>query len=854
MKTPIALLLLLTAVMTASANRHEEVEPWVKNVSQPYKLTKGLQGRHIALWASHGCYYDLNEGQWRWQRPFLFGTTEDLYTQTIVVPYLIPMLENAGAVVFTPRERDWQWQEAIVDNDDKPNLTNYREEGIRHPWKDAGVPGFAYHRGAYSDGENPFLAGTARMAQATDKKHHQSLVSYQPTFPKQGSYAVYVSYATLPNSVNDAHYTVWHRGQKTEFRVNQQMGGSTWVYLGTFDFDEGSDAGNRVTLSNISDGEGVVTTDAVRFGGGMGNMERGGQLSGYPRALEGARYWAQWAGMPYHVYSSKAGRNDYADDINVRSLMLNYLAGGSSSLPDSTGLHVPIEVSVAVHSDAGYQKDGSSIYGSLGICTTNNNGRYTLGNGKPREASKKLAQQMLDNLQQDLSHQYGQWCYRHLYDRNYSETRNPEVPSVIIETLSHQSFPDMRYGQDPNFRFAMARSIYKTIARFLNSDCDIAPLTPTHLKAEFTDKRGELLLSWQDAEDLEGAAAKPTDYIVYIAGENGEFDNGRQVGKPSYRIRLEPGKLYSFRVAALNKGGRSFPSETLSALYEPGATKTILIVNGFHRLSSPAVVYNDSLQGFDLAHDIGVTYGPTYGWSGQQKIFQRNKMGIEDSTGLGYSGNEMAGLLFAGNDMNYVVTHAKAIETAHRYNIVSCAAEAVEQGQIQLSHYAMTDLLLGLECDDLHSLVYYKSIKKPMRQKLEEYTRQGGRLLVSGAYIGSDMTRQKDDHRFLRNVLKCWCNGSSTITDEQISGMGTTFDFYRQLNAEHYAATRPDMLFPIEPAFSALLYADGQSACVAYPGKDYRALTLGFPFECIKSDNMRAAVMQGILNFLFNNQ
>lgn len=851
---PIVLFLFLLSFLTAVADRHDEVEPWVKNISTPYKPTKGLYGRHVALWASHGCYYDLNEGAWRWQRPFLFGTTEDLYTQTIVVPYLIPLLENAGAVVFTPRERDWQWHEVIVDNDDKPNIANYREEGIRHPWQDADVAGFSYHRGAYSDGENPFLSGTVRMAQTTDRKHHQSVVSYQPTFPSRGRYAVYVSYATLPNSIDNAHYTVWHRGQKTEFHVNQQMGGSTWVYLGTFDFDEGCDAYNRVTLSNLSDHDGVVTTDAVRFGGGMGNIERGGQLSGYPRALEGARYWAQWAGMPYQVYSSKNGHNDYGDDINARSLMVNYLAGGSSSLPDSTGLHVPFEVSVAVHSDAGYQKDGSSIYGSLGICTTNNNGRSTLGNGTSRETSKTLARTMLDNLQKDLGQQYGQWCWRDLFDRNYSETRNPEVPSVIIETLSHQNFPDMRYGQDPNFRFSMARSIYKTIARFLNSDCHIAPLTPTHLKAEFTDRHGELTLSWQDAEDLEGDDAKPTGYIVYTAAENGAFDNGQLVSKPSFRIRLEAGRLYSFCVAAINKGGRSFPSETLAAVYQSEKAKTILVINGFHRLSSPAIVYNDSLQGFDIASDIGVTYGPTYGWAGRQKVFQRNKMGIEDSTGLGYTGNELAGRLIAGNDMNYVVTHAQAIRTAQKYNIVSCAAETVEQGVVQLGHYAMADLLLGLECDDMHSLVYYKTIKKSLRQKLEKYAQQGGRLLVSGAYIGTDMSRQKDDHDFLHNILKCWCNGPSTTPDEQIGGMGTTFDFYRQLNEEHYAATHPDIIFPVEPAFSALLYADGQSACVAYPGNDYRAFTMGFPFECIKSENKRAAVMQGILNFLFDNQ
>ena len=72
-------------------------QPWVENVSRPYEISRGLQNRHIAVWASHGSYYDQTRGEWRWQRPTLFCTNEDLFTQTIVVPYLIPMLENAGA-------------------------------------------------------------------------------------------------------------------------------------------------------------------------------------------------------------------------------------------------------------------------------------------------------------------------------------------------------------------------------------------------------------------------------------------------------------------------------------------------------------------------------------------------------------------------------------------------------------------------------------------------------------------------------------------------------------------------------------------------------------------------------------
>ena len=48
------------------------------------------------------------------------------------------------------------------------------------------------------------------------------------------------------------------------------MGGGTWVYLGTFAFDKGCNIFNRVILTNHSKHRGVVTADAVRFGGGMG--------------------------------------------------------------------------------------------------------------------------------------------------------------------------------------------------------------------------------------------------------------------------------------------------------------------------------------------------------------------------------------------------------------------------------------------------------------------------------------------------------------------------------------------------------------------------------------------------------
>lgn len=797
-------------------------EPWVKNMDVPHDITEGLQNRHLSLWASHGRYYDVKNGVWKWQRPKLFGTTEDLFTQTIVVPYLIPMLENAGAVVFTPRERAWQKEEVIVDNDGSKR--NYIEATSHGRWKDAPMAGFAYHDTAYVDNENPFMAGTARMVKTTNSKSRYSLASYQPDFPKSGRYAVYVSYQTVDNSIDNAEYTVWHKGERTVFHVNQRMGGGTWVYLGTFEFDKGYSEFNRVTLTNQSNQSGVVTTDAVRFGGGMGNIRRGETVSGLPRAIEGARYYAQWAGMPYSVYSGRMGTDDYADDINVRSNMTNYLAGGSPFVPDTTGLRVPIELSLAVHSDAGIAKEENGIIGTLSIFTSNfNEGK--LNAGISRLASRDFADALLTNISTGLQYQYGRWNRRELYDRNYSETRLPAVPSAILETLSHQNFNDMRYGHDPHFKFTLARIIYKTILRYVNEQhnrsCVVAPLAPENFYIELSKNKARL--HWEEVTDLQEPSAEATGYIVYTSQGGADFDNGTYVKGKSHELELEPDMLYHFKVVAVNKGGRSFPSETLSAYYHPGAKKTVMIVNNFHRLSSPAIRTIGGEKEFDINDDPGITYGTTAGWAGLSFV--------------------------AGNEFNYVTTHAKAIASAQEYNIVSASDKVIEDGKVKLKNYPLVDLVLGLERNDGHSLVYYKTFTKSMRKTLTDYTRRGGALLVSGAYIGTDIMGTEEE-QFVSETLKCTYGGQYRAENNQVNGLGTVIPYYNMLNEEHYAATSADILRPAAPAFTVMQYADGQDAAVAYKGRDYRSFTMGFPFECIMDEQKQGAIMRGILNFL----
>lgn len=826
-----------------------EGAPWVMNDSRPYFVSHGLFDRHLSLWASHGRYYDGKKDRWKWQRPNLFGTTEDLFTQTIVIPYLIPMLENAGAVVFTPRERDWQKNEVIVDNGGR----GYVEDSGKETWKTAQEKGFAYHAGTYRDGENPFTQGTARAVKAT-KKADVSWASYQPNIPQGGKYAVYVSYQSLKNSVSDAQYIVMHKGQRTVFKVNQQMGGGTWVYLGTFDFDRGNNEFNRVVVTNSSSESGVVTTDAVRFGGGMGNIERGGSCSGMPRCLEGARYSAQWAGAPYSVYSSKNGSDDYGDDINVRSNMTNWLAGGSTYVPTLEGKKVPIELSLAVHSDAGYTTVNDSIIGSLAICTTSfNDGR--LNSGVSRMVSHDFADSLLTGLQRDISGKYRKWTRRYLWDRNYSETRKPEVPSAIIETMSHQNFADMRRGLDPNFRFTLARSLYKTILRFVNGNHSVPsvvqPLPVSNFRIE-RNSSGGLRLSWIAEKDEQEPTAVPTSYIVYTSEDGMGFDNGTVVYTSSFDFEAKKGVNYCFKVTALNRGGESFPSETLAAYLSKSAhAKDILVVDGFSRLSGPAVVDDYSRQGFDLGSDIGVSYGLTAGWNGRQQCFDKSRAGSEGEGSLGYCGDELAGRFIMGNNRDGSVCHVKDIAMSGAYNVVGCSLEALDNNLVKLDHYNLVDIAFGLQRNDGHSLVVYKTFSETLQSKLRSYAKSSGRILVSGAYVGSDMT-QPHERSFMSDVLKTTFTGTDTNAgNNMVDGLGLSFDIIRQINDRHFAATSVDRIAACDGrSFAAMRYQDGSTAGVAYDGTDYKSFVMGYPYECINNVRTRQQVMKGLLGFL----
>ncbi|MBR2638213.1 MAG: xanthan lyase [Bacteroidaceae bacterium] len=837
-----------------------ETAPWVRNMSRPYTPTKGLQGRHLAIWQSHGRIFSNEKQMWQWQRPALYCTTEDLFTQSIVVPFLLPMMENAGALVYTPRERDWQPLSVVVDNDSKHEGAIYSEESARKvEWSDAGV-GFKSREGYYVDGENPFMEGTSRLVPSSgDDENSTAMARWTPSIPADGRYAVYVSYPVLDNSVSDAHYTVLHAGGVTEFRVNQQMGGGTWVYLGTFSFNQGMSERQGVILDNACRGDGVVGADAVRFGGGMGVVARGDSVpvtSGMPRYLEGARYALQWSGFPYEVYSPSEGERDYNDDINSRSYALNHLVGGSVFNPDSAGLGVPLELSFGFHSDAGYSAEDTLI-GSLGIVTTEYTGD-TLATGLSRYISRDIVGSVLESVRDDINRRYGvEWACRGIIDKSYSESRLPVVPSMIFESLSHQNFIDMLYGHDPDFKFTVARAVYKALLKQLSflrgKGYVVQPLPVKDFSIQFEGKKS-VHLSWQPVEDILESTASPTCYILYTRVGSGGFDNGRIIDGTSVEVELVKNVQYSFKVAALNEGGESLSSEILTACRVSDEKGRVMIVNGFHRLSAPEAVSTVSKVGFEMDTDPGVSYMATPEYCGRQLDFERSNIGYEN--GLGMSGNDFESLLIAGNSFDYPYVHGRAL-AANGYSFVSCSSESVIDGAIHLDGYDAVDLILGVEKQGNKGSLLgydrpYKTFPLPLQKALSDYCSHGGRLFVSGAHIASDMAKNDVDRNFIRTVLKFDFGGSSyNVSDDKIFGSNLRMQIRRSVNEYCYAVPRCDILVPVGANSFPSFVFDGskESAGVAYAG-DYRVISTSFPFEAIVDEHQRALLMGSVMRFL----
>jgi hypothetical protein len=858
----------------------EKVRPEsiVRNISSKNNPTSGLNEKNILLWPSHGWYYNLKLERWEWQRPRLFQSVEDLISFSFVIPYLIPMLENAGARVFIPRERDIQTNEVVIDNDSPTSqFVGSRfivNNGKILTWLKSDKPAFGIGNPPYKENKNPFMLGTHIYI-------YSSLIGdakceWIPEIPKTGEYAVYISYKHSAENVTDAHYTVYHAGGKTEFEVNQQIGGSTWIYLGTYKFKKGFNPGTgEVVLTNKSKETGkIISADAVRFGGGMGIVERNGTTSGRPKFTEGARYWLQYAGMPDTlVYSLNQNESDYNDDYQSRAEYGNYLYGnpyGPNKDRSEEGLGIPIDLSLAFHTDAGISRSDTTI-GTLSIYSiTSADTQSVFPDGVSRLANRDLADIVQSQIVDDLRQKFDPiWKRRSLMNARYSESVRPNFPSLLLELLSHQNFLDMKFVLDPRFRFDVSRAIYKGMLRFLsvqyNFDYVVPPLPVTHFSTEF-DKKGNVILNWQSHDDPLEPTANPTKYIVYTRIDDGGFDNGIIVEGNSFTLPIVKNKIYSFKVTAVNDGGESFPSEILSVCRTDNSRNPIMIINGFDRIAPPSSIEDMSFIGFTNFIDAGVPDKYDINFTGSQYDFNPNSEYISnDAPGHGASHADYETKIIAGNTFDFLYVHGLAIKSAD-YSFVSSSDEAVMDDMIDLKKYKMIDLILGEEkkthwqkpyADSING-IEFEAFPAKLQKRLFDYLVKGKNLFISGAYVASDLFSNGNEEsiEFGKKVLHMSLEtdhaartGEVTPTRSSFLKNIAGFQYSNELNDSIYAVEAPDEIAPQNGAETILRYSENLfSAAIGFKD-NYGIVVFGFPFETILKPEAKDEVMKAIIKY-----
>lgn len=516
--------------------------------------TGSLSGKTVWLSQGHGWLADNANNNWLTQRGNTNDYVEDFGSVEGINYYLQQYLMNAGASVWTVRERDVQTNEIVVDND-------------------SGLPAFTTTGTWPVSGSSGYNGGTYQFT--TSGSTETQTAVYTPTIPESGWYWVSVYYRQGMNRSVDTQYKINHAGGQTIVSVNQEVHGLTWNYIGQFYFEAGTQG--NVVLSNESSETGqAIIADAIRFGGGMGSTTDctfGGSPSGEPRFEEAARQYA-----PFQGYPTCEG------DVAIRPKYAEWELAKGTPTEQANAVYVSWHTNAFNGSARGTET--YSFNGSGGI-------PITAGSA---DLSDFIQTELINDIQGDWD---GNWQDRGTKIANFGELRElTTMPGCLVEIAFHDNPTDATALKTPFFRNLAARAMYQGIVKFFNnrdgSPIDLLPEPPTHLSAKNTNT-GDIVLNWQAPINTSVAGDAATGYSVYISTHGKGFQNAIPVTGTSYTVtNLTPGVTYYFRVAATNAGGESFPTATVAARTPSVANNvvpTYLIVDGFDRIDLAGSVY-----------------------------------------------------------------------------------------------------------------------------------------------------------------------------------------------------------------------------------------------------------------------
>ena len=527
-----------------------------------------LTGKTIVISPGHGWYWVESLDGWHTQRGDTNGVIEDM-SNWRMASQVIASLERAGAYVYSCRERDRNTDEIIVDNDN---------------------PG-----GGYGDGDgwwtssySGYGGGTYEAHEAAAEAGPGTYAYWLPDFPSDGKYAVYVNYRAGENRVTDARYIIYHAGGESIVLVNQERNDLRWLYIGSYPFHAGDGFGEGLALSPQSGESGYVIADAVKFGGGMGSIERNGAPSGKPRWEEAARYWVEYAGAPGWAYNSDMADN--SGDVTTRPKYANWQGA---------------DAYLSIHSNA----TGTSTY-AYGTSTYMYNGEATPGSEEWRNL---INGKVVEAIRSEWD---SGWTDRGLHSANFGELRELDtMPGCLIETAFHDNPYDAAFLKRPYFRATLGRAILKATFEFFDVTAPLYPLPVKNIRIE-ASAPDTLRLRWEAGEDPtwmgEGI---PDSYRIYVSeGGEGLAPSVLSTSQTHLDLEgLEPGVIYAFRVSPVNSGGEGFLSEPVVARLHHSEMPSILMVNGFDRLDR-SVQEEENTRDYVIGHAKAIAEAGAYGF------------------------------------------------------------------------------------------------------------------------------------------------------------------------------------------------------------------------------------------------
>ncbi len=789
-----------------------------------HQPTGPLSGVTVFVGAGHGWTADTNgvsvaenpvtpTPAWCLQRPVLLGMAED-YGNLEQLNYMVHYAFNAGATVVPLRPAGHQVIEIVLDNDD-PGVTY---EGS---WVNTNsVTATRYYENHTTTSGIPF-----RKADTTSNGPETAVAHYDPGISVTDFYPVYCFTRAGTDRVPQL-YRIKHSGGVSEVVVDHRNVGDGWVWLGEYHFDASDE--NYVEISNLSSVSGVVVSDAIRWGCGMGDVARPlgtngvTAISGYPRSEEAQRYWAEseWGNKAVGFDGAdlwNSSGSDYNDNVSCGGRLarqMNQVPAGGVQVDRWKRIHLEFHTNAATGAGRG----------SFALITTASSGPTTYQEDFAETLSNEFESDLFI-LDDEFEHEWQDFV-RVTYESNYgaiSQAANgDEFDATILEGGHHDQQEDAELLRDSRVRAAMARAALHGIIKFLNTlpgsevSLDFAPDPPRDVRIEDLGA-GDARISWIAPlyDDARGDPA--TGYVVYVS------TNGYGFGQPvvlgnvltTTLSGILTEKTMYYRVAATNAGGESTPSEVVAIRRPQSGVAEVIVVNGFDRLRR-----------------------------------EQNPI-VEFTQPAGYAGLSIERPYWRqANSFDYVRQFADAL-AANTVGFVSCSNEAITDQHIDLQDYKIALWILGMESEEDST---FSSLE---RNYVSSFLNNGGGLFVSGGNLGYDLIGQGNGTTFMRDVLKAnyVADDSGDVTASGTGGIFSDIGVidFDLANGSPYRVYSPDELATWDGSTVNLTYQpSGGVAGVQYDFCVYRTVVLGFPFEAITSASARAALMERIIDFLGN--